>query len=132
MEKFKKYVDALVEGGGMSGDESDRGLRSSSSPAKDYFIIRPVWRSQEVSRWLRVMDLVHLDRRFAADGRLTRGKLARCRLPSNKVDQLATPITMLPSNFYDADWLSSLSAKEVRRLKLQPAVNLAHTEDMLK
>lgn len=132
MKKFRRYVDALVEGGGMSGDESDRGSRLSSSSTKNYFILRPEWRSQEVSRWLRVMDLVHLDRRFAADGRMTRGKLARYRLPSNKVDQTASPVPMLPKNFYDADWLSSLSAKEMRRLDIQPAVDLAHTEDILK
>lgn len=132
MERFKKYIDILAEGGGMSGDESDRGLGSSSSSAKKYFALRPVWRSKEVSRWLRVMDLVHLDRRFAADGRTTRGNWTRCRIPSNKVDQTATPIPMLPSNFYDTDWLSSLTTKEKKRLKMQPGIDLTHTEDMLK
>lgn len=130
--KFKEYVDALAKGGGMSGDESDRGSGSSPSTARNYFIVRPVWRSQEVSQWLRIMDLVHLDRRFAADGRMTRGKPARRRLPSDKVDQTATPIPMLPSNFYDVDWLNSLPANERRRLRAQPAVELTHTEDMLR
>ena len=132
MEKFKKYVDLLAEGGGMSDDEKDRGSRPSPSSAEKYFILRPVWRSKEVSQWLTVMDLVHLDRRFAADGRATRGNWVRHRVPSNKVDQTAAPIPMLPSNFYDTDWLNSQTVKEKKRLKMQPGIDLTHTDDMLK
>jgi hypothetical protein len=114
----------------MSGDESDRG--SGSSSTRKYFVVRPVWRSKKLSQWLRVMDLVHLDRRFAADGRITPGNWVRSRLPSNRVDHAAVPIPKLPSNFYDTTWLNSLPTKDKRRLKMQPAVDLTHTEEILR
>lgn len=130
MEKFKNYVDILAENDGMSGDENDRRLGPFSSSPKEYSIIRPVWRSKEVTNWLRVMDLVHLDRRFAADGRATRGNWVRCRVPSDEVDLTATPVPGLPGNFYDAGWLNSLTDKGRSRLMMQPNVDLTHTEDM--
>ena len=114
----------------MSGDESDRG--SGSSPSKEYFVVRPVWRSKQLSQWLRVIDLVHLDRRFAADGRITPGNWFRTRLPSSRVDQTALPVPGLPSNFYDETWLDSLSVKAKRRLKIQPATDLTHTAEILR
>ena len=114
----------------MSGDEVEKD--SSSSSTKKYFIVRPVWRSQRLFQWLRVMDLVHLDKRFAADGRITPGNWVRSRLPSNRVDHTAIPVPRLPINFYDEAWLNSLCAKDKRRLKMQPAIDLTHTEEILR
>jgi hypothetical protein len=133
MGSFKKYVDILAEGGGMSEDEPDPGSTTSwkKGPRK-YFVIRPVWRSQEVTDWLRTIDLVYLDTRFAADGRPMRGRWVRDRIRSTKVDQAAQPINGLPLNFYDKAWLASLSTKRKRRLEIQGRINLDHTEGMMR
>ena len=133
MGRFRKYVDILAEGGGMSDDEPDPRSRTAQAKASGkYFVIRPVWRSREVTSWLRVMDYVYLDRRFAADGRATRGKWTRNRIQSNKVDQAARAVKSLPSNFYDKAWLASLSPKEKRRLDIKEAIDLTHTKAMIQ
>jgi len=131
MERFKKYIDILDHGGGMSEDEPD--WRSTGGKtSRDYFVVRPVWRSQEVTNWLRVMDYVYLARRFTADGRVTRGSWIRNRKPSSKVDHTTAPIKGLPINFYDEEWVGSLPPREKRRLKIRKAINLTHTKEMIR
>lgn len=133
MGRFKKYIDILAEGGGMSDDEPDpRSTTARAGESRNYFVIRPVWRSREVTSWLRVMDQVYLYHRFAADGRATRGKWARNRLQSNKVDRAGQATKGLPANFYDKDWLASLSSKSRRRLDIKEAIDLTHTEQMMR
>lgn len=133
MERFRKYIDILAEGGGMSDDEPDpRSTTARAKGSRKYFVIRPGWRSREVTNWLRVMDHVYLDHRFAADGRTTRGKWTRNRVQSPKVDQTAQAIKGLPSNFYDRAWLESLSPKKRRRLDVKEAIDLTHTKEMMR
>lgn len=131
MERFKKYVDILDHGGGMSEDEPDWRSAVGKVPG-GYFVVRPVWRAQEVTNWLRVIDSVYLARRFTPDGRVTRGSWIRNRKPSSKVDHTAAPIKGLPINFYDKGWLGSLSPGEKRSLKVGAAVDLSHTEEMMR
>ena len=131
MTKFKKYIEILHHGGGMSEDEPDWRSTSGKVPSH-YFVIRPVWRSGAVTDWLRVMDHVYLARRFNPDGRVTRGRWTRNRKPSNKVDLAATPIKGLPINFYDEEWLKSLNPKERRSLKMQDPLDLTHTEEVMR
>lgn len=117
----------------MSEDEPDpRSTTVRARASRKYFVIRPAWRSSEVASWLRVMDRVYLDLRFAADGRATRGKWTRNRIQSSKVDQTAQAIKGLPINFYDKVWLASLSPKKKRRLDMTEAIDLAHTEEMMQ
>ena len=131
--RFRRYVDILADGGGMSDDEPDpRSKTAQAKAAGKYFVIRPMWRSREVTNWLRVMDHVYLSRRFAADGRATRGAWTRNRVQSNKVDQTARAIKGLPSNFYDTAWLASLSPKEKRRLDIKEAIDLTHTKEIMQ
>lgn len=131
MAKFKKYIDILDRGGGMSEDEPDWRSTSTKVP-NEYFVIRPVWRSEAVTDWLRVMDHVYYARRFTPDGRVTRGRWMRNRKPSSKVDLTATPIKGLPINFYDKGWLKSLPSKKWRSLKMKEAINLTHTEEIMR
>lgn len=133
MGRFREYVDILAEGGGMSDDEPDpRSTTARTKESGKYFVIRPAWRSLEVTNWLRVMDRIYLYHRFAADGRATRGKWTQNRVQSNKVDRAGQAIKGLPANFYDKDWLASLSPKKKRRLNIKGAINLTHTEEMLR
>lgn len=132
MAKFRKYIDILDRGGGMSEDEPDRRSAARKIPS-DYLVIRPAWRSEEVTEWLRVMDRVYVATRFTADGRATRGKWMRNRIPSNKVDTAATPVKGLPVNFYDEQWLKSLHPKKRKSLKiLEEKVELTHTEEIMR
>ena len=119
----------LADEGGMSGDECDRNAKKTD---KKYFIVRPIWRSQEVTEWLHVMDLIYVSSRFAADGRATKGKWVRNRVRSTMVDRESKPIPGLPHNFYDQNWLRSLSPKERRTLKAHEAIDLSHSEEIIR
>ena len=131
MERFEKYIDILGQGGGMSEDEPDWRSASGKVPT-NYFVIRPAWRSEEVTSWLKVIDNVYLARRFTTDGRVTPGNWIRNRLRSGKVDQTATPIKGLPVNFYDKEWLRSLPPRKKRGLRVSGVVDLSHSEEMIR
>lgn len=113
----------------MSGDESDRNTKKTD---RKYFIVRPIWRSQEVTEWLRIMDFVHISSRFAADGRATKGNWIRDRVRSMRVDQNSKPIPGLPYNFYDQIWLRSLTPKERKALRVREAIDLSHSEEIIR
>lgn len=131
MAKFKGYIDTLDRGGGMSEDEPDR-RTASRKTSNDYLIIRPAWRSEEVTKWLRVMDLVCVATPFTSDGRVTRGKWMRNRIPSNKVDSTAKPVKGLPVNFYDGEWLKSLDPKKKALKILEEKAESTHTEEIVR
>lgn len=119
----------LADDGGMSGDESDR---STKQKDKKYFVVRPIWRSQEVTEWLRVMDLVYISSRFAADGRATKGNWVRNRIQSTRVDRDSKPIPGLPHNFYDQTWLEAQTRREKKALKMREAIDLGHSEEIIR
>ena len=113
----------------MSGDESDR---DPSKTDKKYSVVQPIWRSQEVTEWLHVMDLVYVGRRFAADERATKGNWIRDRVRSTRVDRSSKPIPGLPHNFYDRGWFGSLTTKEKRALRVCEAIDLSHSEEIVR
>jgi hypothetical protein len=78
------------------------------------------------------MDLVHIGSRFAADGRATKGKWIRDRVRSKRVDRDSEPISGLPQNFYDQSWLRSLIPKERKALRAREAIDLSHSEEIIR
>ena len=131
MARFEKYIEILDRGGGMSEDEPD--WRSASGKiANSYIVVRPAWRSEEITSWLQVIDNVYLARRFTADGRVTPGNWIRNRVRSGRVDRTAVPIKGLPVNFYDKEWLMSLPPKKRRALRVGEASDLTHTKEMIR
>lgn len=119
----------LADDGGMSGDESDRNTKRKD---KKYSIVRPIWRSREVAEWLHVMDLVYVSSRFTADGRTTKGNWVRARVRSTCVDRDSKPIPGLPCNFYDKSWLGTLTPREKKALGVREAVDLSHSEEIIR
>lgn len=119
----------LADDGGMSGDESDRGTKQKDTK---YFVVRPVWRSQEVTEWLHAMDLVYVSSRFAADGRATKGRWVRDRVQSTRIDRDSKPIPGLPRNFYDKTWLGTLTPRERKALNFHEAIDLSHSEEIIR
>ncbi len=145
---MQRFVPALhrLSSGGMSEDESDhnpasedesnqvegengsRHIPRSAPHRRQYKIPIIRWRSPEVTKWLRIMDLVHVGTRFHDDGTPMPGNQARERYPFNKI-QTGRPITGLPRNFYDAEWLKTLNPGQVTDLGLQPEIDISFTVD---
>ena len=125
-------MSRLADEGGMSGDETDRCGQQPILGQRKFFVVRPGWRSQEVTRWLRVIDDLYTIRRFSLDGRATRGNWVRQRIDSGRVAWDRLPVSSLPENFYDPSWLKGLSEGDRDSLEVQPPVDLNHSAQVLK
>lgn len=72
-----------------------------------YAIEKLPWRSPALTKFLRALDLLHLETRFTPTGRPRQGAFPRYRVPQGKrVDYAAEPVPGLPRNFYDSKWLA--------------------------
>jgi len=131
VSRFKTYVDQLAEGG-MSGDETDHRGEQPIAGQRKFFVVRPGWRSPEVTRWLRVIDGLYTIHRFSLNGRATRGNWVRHRMDSDRTAWDKLPVSGLPENFYDASWLQGLSDEERDSLGIQPPVDLNHSAGVLR
>lgn len=132
VSRFKAYVDRLADEGGMSGDETDRCGREPIRGQRKFLVVRPGWRSQQVTEWLRVIDDLYTVQRFSLDGRASRGNWVRQRIDSEMVDLDRLPVNGLPENFYDPAWLRGLSKEDRERLEVKPAVSLEHSAEVLE
>ena len=127
LSRFRCYVDKLAGGDGMSGDETDHCGTQQIKGQRKFFVVRPEWRSMDVTRWLRTIDNVYIYRRFSENGRASRGNWVRQRIDSGRLDRVRRPVSGLPENFYDAAWLGTLSSKARAELEIQPEISLRHS-----
>ena len=145
----RRFLPALncLSRGGMSEDESDHGSEEASDRVQGedgdnhipqsrlkkrrYKILKVQWRSMEVTKWLRTMDLLYSGTKIYSDGTATPGNEFRKHYPSNKM-QIGNPIVGLPCNFYDAKWLQTLSPDELVVLNIQPEIDINFTIDERK
>jgi hypothetical protein len=116
----------------MSGDETDRRGKQPIRGQRKFLVVRPHWRSHEVTKWLRVIDNIYTVRRFSSNGRASRGNWVRQRIDSGRVDRNRFPVVGLPENFYDKEWLRCLSQEEIDHLEVQPRISLEHSARVLR
>ncbi|KAJ3778211.1 hypothetical protein FB446DRAFT_632529 [Lentinula raphanica] len=107
--ELKKYLHDFDQLGvaGMSSDEEDSDMEEASMR---YRIKEPSWRSQSITKWLRLLDYVHLESRCSVDIEgtqfgFTRGAAPRLRVANNDKTSKSRYVAGLPSNFYDGEWL---------------------------
>jgi hypothetical protein len=124
-KQFAPYVKALGNGG-MSDDEC---LLYNGCPI--YCSMDPVWRSAEVRKMLHALDFCNLDTHFDIKGSVLSGQFPRARI-RGKIDTEATPVTGLPENFYNSQWLEKQD--EIMRMKLdiRPARDISLPDDLLR
>lgn len=121
------HIDKLGTSG-HSEDETDAETKHLIRPR--YKIKRCAWRSDQLTRYLRALDRLHIYNRFSAIAPRSPGNWPRERIPGSKIGTSGA-VAGLPRNFYDAKWLSGLSKEEVRRLKIQEiAVDLSIPDDV--
>ena len=100
----------------MSGDETDTGHQQIEGHSR-YKIIKQVWRSRELTRFLRTLDILHLRERTTSTGRPTPGNLPRVRVASERKNENAPE--GLPEYCYDPGWLSRQTTDVKWRLKVE-------------
>lgn len=107
----------------MSEDESDHGGECGALQGRRFKIAKIQWRSPEVTKWLRTMDLVYAGTKINEDQTLGPGNQFRQRYPS-ALEQVGNPIVGLPRNFYDERWLRALSPYRREQLDVQPEIDI--------
>lgn len=111
----------------LSDDDSDHEAGSHLGRSR-YAIVREAWRSEELIKWLRTIDLLALGEKWG--GRLVahRGNVRRLRIHSTRSKD-GVAVIELPENCYDRDWLNSLNDYERKILNVQPPLDMTFSED---
>lgn len=117
---------------GNSEDESDGEVELGRGVV--YWIVPLEWRSKELVKLLRALDVLHLSTRFDEKGKPTPGQWPRYRrekpprVPNYEVDG----VPGLPRNFYNPLWLVTRSQWELERLGIRDdvEVDLSIPEDV--
>lgn len=106
----------LVTSQGVSSDESDS---EEDSTPKAFRRISPAWRSEDLRDFMWSLDSdIQASRRPKVGHRSVRGAEPRRRKFSPLTNHEAPAPPGLPRNCYDDDWLKTLTAKQLRDLKL--------------
>lgn len=118
-----RFIPALshLSSAGMSEDESDHEGKGGALQGRRYKITKSQWRSPEVTKWLRTMDLIYAGTKINEDNTRGPGNQFRQRYPSTK-EELGRAIIGLPRNFYDARWLRTLTPRQLGALSVQPEI----------
>ncbi|KAI5985946.1 hypothetical protein EDD15DRAFT_2175422 [Pisolithus albus] len=101
---------------GMSSDESeDENARTISYPR-----VYPAWRSAQLASLLWKVDDVAATNVSVQIGKCKKsGTQLRVRPHCDKVNEEAAAPPGLPRNCYDANWLTKLSERQKRELRVQ-------------
>jgi hypothetical protein len=115
----------------MSGDETDHRTQDHLG-SRQYAIISPEWRDQQVTKWLHTLDKLYIASRFQQDGRATKGNWPRIRLLTKRTNKNSAVVPGLPRNFYSTAFLSGLDEEAEKELEIQPAVDMQFTERIIE
>lgn len=111
----------------LSDDESDHENGANLGRSR-YAIVKEAWRSDELIKWLRTIDLLAFGEKWGGRNVAQRGNGRRLRIHSTRSkDGLA--VSGLPENCYDRGWLNSLNDWERKHLNIQPPLDMSFSED---
>ncbi|KAH7907602.1 hypothetical protein BJ138DRAFT_1014215 [Hygrophoropsis aurantiaca] len=114
---------------GMSSDESDH---VSGRGEATYKILRRPWRATALTAFLRVLDALHLKKRYGGEWDKSIGGWPNYRTPSLR-DSQRPPPTHLPRNFYSNEWYNSRTTFAKDALYAYPAkYSFSHPKEILQ
>ncbi|KAJ7243127.1 hypothetical protein B0H12DRAFT_1236554 [Mycena haematopus] len=109
----------------MSGDE-----RSHAHGNARYVVKTLDWR--QTVPLFSTLDSLHLSTRFNAES-AGPGKFPHPRIRNTaRPPQSGKPVSGLPRNLYNPDWLAKQTALERRRLKIKPDIDMTISPDLLR
>ena len=111
----------------LSDDESDHENGVNLGRSR-YAIVKEAWRSDELIKWLRTIDLLAFGEKWAGRNVAQRGNGRRFRIHSTRSKD-ALAVSGLPENCYDSNWLNSLNEYERRLLDMQPPLDMTFSEE---
>ncbi|KAJ2925464.1 hypothetical protein H1R20_g11631, partial [Candolleomyces eurysporus] len=113
MKRLYKFAAANLSWKCCSGESTD-------TQGESAITVLP-WRARRIRSFMRTLDLLHLAIRFPINHSRSAGRLPKARYDPQTLDPPREPVkevayfqyvTGLPANFYDEEWLESLSQFE--------------------
>lgn len=111
----------------LSDDESDHD-GGTNLGRRRYAIVKEAWRSEELIKWLRTIDLLAFGEKWGGRHAAPKGNDRRLRVHSTRSKD-GEAIFGLPENCYDRCWLNSLNDFDRRILDMQPPLDMTFSED---
>ncbi|KAH9022439.1 hypothetical protein EDB85DRAFT_1895253 [Lactarius pseudohatsudake] len=111
----------------LSDDESDHENGTNLGQGR-YAIVGEVWRSDELIKWLRLMDLLACGEKWDGRNVARQGNSRRLRLHSSRSKD-GVAVSGLPENCYNPDWLNSLKRYERELLDVQPPLDMQFSDE---
>lgn len=133
-DQTQNHVDMLraIGIGGMSSDESD--TEAGVHGGKQYCILRPVWRHERVTTWLRIFD--DLFSRFRLNGGFfesLQGGWPRVRIVTDRVSSSRRPVVrQLPRNAYSSSWWDQQATPTKEDVNPGANYDFNHSSEILK
>jgi hypothetical protein len=106
----------------VDGQSEDEGVTYGG--IKTALAARIPWRSAAFTKALRTLDYAHLGTKLSQDGRLMSLRIPRCRETGPTVSS-RSPVSGLPENCYDKDWLSTLTPRARKDLDVRKSMDLS-------
>ena len=110
----------------LSDDESDHENGTNLGRSR-YAIVKEAWRSDELIKWLRTIDLLAFGEKWDGRNVARRGNSRRLRVHSTR-SRDGSPVRELPENCYDPGWLSSLKEFERKVLRVKPPLDMTFSK----
>lgn len=112
----------------LSDDESDHENGTNLGRSR-YVIVQEEWRSDELTKWLRMIDLLACGEKWDGRNVARRGNSRHLRVVSTPSrSKVGVAVSGLPENCYHPDWLKSLNRLEKKDLKTRPTIDMTFTE----
>ncbi len=111
----------------LSDDESDHEEGANLGRSR-YAIVKEAWRSDELIKWLRTIDLLAFGEKWGGRNVAQRGNGRRLRIHST-CSKDGPAVSGLPENCYNHGWLDSLNDYEKKNLNMLPSLNMTFSED---
>jgi hypothetical protein len=113
----------------LSDDESDHKNGTNLGQSR-YVIVQEAWRSDELIKWLRLIDLLACGEKWDGRNVARRGNVRHLRVHST-CSKEGVAVSGLPENCYNPHWLGSLKDYQRRSLNVQPAIDMTFSEEEL-
>jgi hypothetical protein len=110
----------------LSDDESDH-ENGTNLGCSRYAIVKEAWRSDDLIKWVRTMDLLAFGEKWDGRNVARRGNGRRLRVHSSRSKDGAA-IAGLPENCYNPGWLSTLKEYERKSLNVKPPLDMTFSE----
>ncbi|KAJ7627895.1 hypothetical protein B0H17DRAFT_963108 [Mycena rosella] len=110
---------AMLEHLGVDGMSSDESQTEVFGEQPQYFILSPLWRSQDIAGWFRMFDSLHNILRRSGEVYSAAGSFPRRRKVTQKKSKSIKFVPGLPENVYDTRWIES---DLLRKYDLRPSL----------